>query len=69
MISSPGGEVRYSSKIWKDRIHLFRTEKGIIDRKPGKSKYQKDSVVVRYRLAGQQIEVTGRDSTRQVYWK
>ncbi len=68
-ISNPAGEVRYSSRIWKDRFHIFRTEKGLIGRKPGKSQYQKDSVVLKYQVADHKIEMTGRDSIRRVYWE
>ena len=68
-VSSPGADIKYSSKIWKDRFHVFITEKGTIDRKGGKYKYQKDSVVLKYKLTGQRIELTGKDSLRDTYWE
>ena len=68
-VSSPGGDIKYSSKIWRDRFHVFRTEKGIVGQKPGKYKYQKDSIVLKYALNAKQIELTGKDSIRKSYWE
>jgi len=68
-ISSPGADIQYSSKIWEDRFHVFRTAKGAIDHKADKFKYQKDSVVSRYKLTGHQIELTGKDSLSETYWE
>jgi len=68
-ISSPGADIEYSSKIWKDRFHVYRTEKGTIGHKAGKYKYQKDSIVSRYELTGHKTELIGKDSLRQTYWE
>ncbi|GEM_PF-4666596 len=68
-ITNPAVDIKYSCKIWRNRFHVFMTDKGIIDHKPGRRQYQKDSIVTRYKMAGQKIKITGRDSSRQVYWE